>query len=128
MFHDNGRAVPGARGPLRAPPRGAGPGSDADVYRSPESALEASAYTSGDLIVATWRTLEEAERYRVRVYTGAGAVLYDRTTADTVLDVTSAELSPHPEDAELFWRIDALDALGRVVARSGLRPVAPPSP
>lgn len=105
-----------------------GPGPESDVYRSSEGALEASAYTSGDVIVTSWRPLEEAERYRVRVYTGEGAVLYDRTTADTVLDVTSGELSPRPGDAELYWRVDALDALGRVVARSGLRSVAPPSP
>lgn len=106
-------------------PDGAAPG--ADVYRAPEGALDVSAYTSGELLIATWGALEEAERYRARLYTADGAVLFDRTTVDTTLDVAPEELSAGPGNARLYWRIDALDPLGRVVARSGLRPVSPPA-
>lgn len=98
------------------------------VYRAPEGTVDVSAYTSGDLLVATWGSVQEAERYRVRVFTADGAVLYNRTAVDTTVTVMPEELSPPPGDSRLYWRIDALDPLGRVVARSGLRPVAQPPP
>lgn len=106
-------------------PDGAAP--EAGVYRAPEGALDVSAYTSGELLVAAWGALEEAERYRARLYTADGAVLFDRTTVDTTLDVAAGELSAGTGNARLYWSIDALDPLGRVVARSGLRPVSPPA-
>lgn len=102
-----------------------------DKRSVPPTLLAPTGGMSVDLATSfRWSPVEAARRYRVQVAT-------DPTFSDPIDDLTTAALSytsttPYPADADLFWRVQALDenkiGLGWSASGSFRRRLAIPSP
>ena len=98
-----------------------GPDAATTTVRGSTDSLHVVAHLGRDSLHAAWPVVRDAVRYRARLLTANAAVLLARETADTAVAVPRSMLDPSA-GATLYWDVQALDRLQRVVARSG--PVA----
>lgn len=105
---------------LYAPGGPEGPEATAPVYRSAQ--VEVTTPT-GDLDVApdtlTWRAVDGAVDYEVRLLAVDGTVLWRVTTSSPTVPVPADARAAFLPARTVVWRVDAREAGGRVVATSG---------
>jgi hypothetical protein len=99
---------------LLLPPRFESP---EPLYREPPSATTAAPVSIapvgsvGSVARLVWSSVPSADRYRVRLFTGDGSVLWENTTSDTSLVLpTAIRLTPR---VAYFWNVEARTALAR---------------
>ncbi len=80
-------------------------------------ALTITAGPAGQVILA-WTTRPDAHSYRLEIVRSDGVPVLESETADSRVVLAIADLPPRPPGVQLLARIEALDALGRVVAGS----------
>ncbi len=81
------------------------------------SALDVRALAGGTGPTAIWNIVPGAASYRVRLFTGDGGLVTEREISDTSFAVPGDSLvTPGPH----YWQVQALDRMGRELARSGL--------
>jgi hypothetical protein len=85
----------------------------------------------GPFPTLVWESVPDAHRYHVSVIDGDGRALWAWTTSDTEVVLGGFD-EPPPEHvrgprlhAPMHWHVLARDADERVIAQSGLRPIAP---
>ncbi len=96
------------------------PVSDSVVYRSASAdgvALTITSGSSGQSVLA-WTAHPDAQTYRLEIVRSDGVPVLETETADRQVVVAIDDLPPRPEGVQLLARVDALDALHQVVARS----------
>ncbi len=78
-----------------------------------------------------WQAVPDAHRYHVSVIDGDGRATWAWTTSDTQVVLGGFEEPPEEHvrgprlHAQMHWHVLARDADERVIAQSGLRPIAP---
>jgi len=103
-------------GQLRTTPPGG-------TTRGAADSLPLSASVETAELLVSWRPFAGADSYRVRLFAFDGALLYELETADTVASVPRDSVREEP--IQLFWQVQALDALRQPVARSPITPAGP---
>lgn len=73
-----------------------------------------------DLLTAAWPRLSQADVYQVRLYGPEGTLVLQRETAETTLSVPLDAAGAPQGGTEVFWQIQAFDALRNPVAQSAL--------
>jgi DNA-directed RNA polymerase specialized sigma24 family protein len=98
---------------------------DAAVLRS-ESAetlrLSVSAGPDGQ-VVLEWPSHPEADRYRIEIVRSDGLPVLESETADRRILLAIGDLPPRPAGVTLLARVEALNALRQVVAKSERQPL-----
>lgn len=92
-------------------------GDRSTAHRAPTiSAISSPALLSPVGVVAAaamlrWSSVTGADRYRTTLFDGAGAVVYEAQTSDTVIAIPdSVRLAP---DRSYFWKVEARVGFGR---------------
>jgi hypothetical protein len=85
-------------------------------------ALTITAGTDGP-VVLEWPAHPEAQSYRIEVLRSDGLPVLESETADRRVSLAVGDLPPRPEGVRLLARIEALDAMRQVVAKSGAEPL-----
>ena len=94
--------------------------SDSVVYRSASTdrvALTITKESSGRLVLA-WTSHPDAQTYRLEIVRSDGVPVLETETPGREMVVAIDDLPPRPADVQLLARIEALDGLHEVVARS----------
>lgn len=89
------------------------------VLRGPADAWQPSARVSDGALLLAWPRLPAADVYHVRLFTADGALLRERTTADSSLALPLTGLPSVESGETVYWDVRALDRLREVVARAG---------
>ncbi len=105
--------------------RGQG-GSEAAVLRGPADSISVRAAIADDTLSASWASVPDADRYRVRLFGAEGEVLAERETADTAVTIAVESLDASARTGARYWQMLALDRLRRPLSRSPLTPASPP--
>ncbi|MEX1185171.1 MAG: hypothetical protein WEA80_01100 [Gemmatimonadaceae bacterium] len=92
-----------------------------ETVRGEVDSLPVTTRADADSVFASWRPSRGGDRYRVRLLTAGGALLMERETAATTVSVAIDSLMRAAPRSVIYWDVQALDALRRVVARSGPR-------
>ncbi len=92
---------------------------DADVLRGTAVDIEVSVASEPEALTAAWPPVDAATVYVVRLHAADGTLLLEREVADTAVRVSRPALPPGTS-GELYWSVQALDALRQVVGRSAL--------
>jgi hypothetical protein len=71
-------------------------------------------------LTAAWERVGTAARYRVRLYSGDGAVLFEREQTDTSIVLAEQVLPAGQRGAQVYWEVQALSRMRQPIARSGL--------
>jgi len=74
----------------------------------------------GGKLELRWSAHDEAQMYRVEVLRSDGLPAWKRATRQTRMILDSKSLPPIPPGMSLLTRVDVLDAMGQVVARSAM--------
>ncbi len=99
---------------------------DADVLRGVAAEIEVGVASEAEALTVVWTPVDEATIYLVRLHAADGTLLLEREVADTRVRVSRQDL-PAGSGGELFWSVEALDALRQVVGRSSLVSAVPPA-
>jgi Putative zinc-finger len=94
--------------------------SDSVVYRSASAdrvALTVTNESSGQLVLA-WTSHPDAQSYRLEIVRSDGVPVLETETPGREMVVAIDDLPPRPADVQLLARIEALNGLHEVVARS----------
>jgi hypothetical protein len=84
--------------------------------------LSIAAETDGNVVLA-WPANPRAHSYRIEILRSDGVPVLKSETEDRRVVVAAGDLPERPENVELLARVEALDALGQVVASSEPRPL-----
>ena len=76
-------------------------------------------------IVLSWPEVDDAQLFVVEVFTSDGASVWRRETTSTTASLKPGELPPRP-GISFLAKVEALDTMGQVVARSDLKPLSVP--
>jgi len=95
------------------------PSPPADALRGGGEAPAVQVHQTPAGLAVSWASHAGADRYRVRVFSADGGLLWQRLTEDTTIVLAL------PAGAG-FLDLTVLDALRGVLSESGLVPVAPP--
>ncbi len=98
---------------------------EADVLRGLTAEIEVSVASEAEALTAAWTPVDQATTYQVRLHAADGTLLLEREAADTTVRVSRQELPPGTS-GELFWSVEALDALRQIVGRSSIVSALPP--
>jgi Putative zinc-finger len=101
---------------------------DSGVLRSASSdsvQLTITAGPTGQVILA-WPPHPEAHSYRIKIVRSDGVPVLESETADSRVVLAIGDLPPRPTGVQLLARIEALDALRQVAARSRPEPLPGP--
>ena len=79
--------------------------------------------TSADEVLLKWTAPPEAQTYRIEIVRSDGLPILQSDTARQGVILDFADLPPLPEGVSILARVEALDALGQVVARSDRVPL-----
>jgi Putative zinc-finger len=101
-------------------------GSEAAVLRGPADSISVHSAAAEGTLSASWASVPDADRYRVRLFDAQGEVLLERETADTALTISLDSLTALPRSGARYWQVLALDRLLRPLSRSPLTPASPP--
>ena len=74
-------------------------------------------------VVLEWPSHPEADRYRIEIVRSDGLPVLESETADRRILVAIADLPPRPDGVSLLARVEALDAMKQVVAKSEREPI-----
>ena len=101
------------------------------VERASRPSASRPAEGVGPFPTLAWQSVPDAHRYHVSVIDGDGRAMWAWTTSDTQVVLGGFD-EPPPEHvrgprlhAPMHWHVLARDADERVIAQSGLRPIAP---
>ena len=91
----------------------------ADHTRGVNPPLTISASTRERMLVATWSSAIGARSYHVRLLEADGTLLFEQQTADTSIAL-SVDFIGKGRSTIVFWDVQALNELRRVIATSSL--------
>ena len=74
-------------------------------------------------VVLEWPAHPEAQSYRIEILRSDGLPVLESETADRRVPLAVGDLPPRPDGVRLLARIEALDAMRQVVAKSGAEPL-----
>ena len=74
-------------------------------------------------VVLEWPAHPEAQSYRIEILRSDGLPVLESETADRRVALAVGDLPPRPDGVRLLARIEALDAMRQVVAKSGAEPL-----
>jgi hypothetical protein len=74
-------------------------------------------------VVLEWPSHPEAQSYRIEIVRSDGLPVLESETPDRRVGVAIADLPPRPPGIRLLARVEAVDAMRRVVAKSAAEPV-----
>jgi Putative zinc-finger len=77
-------------------------------------------------VVLAWPAHARAHSYRFEIVRSDGVPVLKSETGDRRVVLAVSDLPPRPESVTLLARVEALDALGQVVAASAPRPLPAP--
>ena len=89
-----------------------------DVVRGDQGTFTIATRLSDTLLLAFWAPRAGATRYRVRLLTANGVLVFERETADTGILLPIDSLRAVRARAPVYWQVQALDALRGVLATS----------
>ena len=99
--------------------------TDSAVLRSGETGsvtLTATAASAGEVLLE-WSAPAGAQTYRIEIVRSDGLPIVQSDTARQGVILDLADLPPLPEGVSILARVEALDSLGQVVARSDRVPL-----
>jgi putative zinc finger protein len=98
----------------------------ADQLRGPTDSIRAVASVRGRTLLISWPPTPSADRYRVRLQRSDATLVVERIVGDTAFAVSRDSLRNVTDREQAYWEVQALDALGRTIARSRLIPTRVP--
>ena len=98
----------------------------ADQLRGPTDSIRAVASVRGKTLLISWPATPSADRYRVRLQRSDATLVVERIVGDTAFAVSRDSLRNVTDREQAYWEVQALDALGRTIARSRLIPTQVP--
>ena len=101
---------------------------DSGVLRSASSDSVQLTITAGPTgqVILTWPPHPDAHSYRIKIVRSDGVPVLESETADSRVALAIGDLPPRPPGVQLLARIEALDALRQVAARSRPEPLPGP--
>ena len=90
---------------------------------APDKVLAVSAHVTSTALTAAWSRFRDAESYRIRLLGADGTLLFQREISDTSIATPIESLSVADRQRAMYWEVQALNPLRRVVARSTPVPV-----
>jgi hypothetical protein len=102
--------------------------TDPSALRGAASEIAVQLDTRQGAVAIRFGAVAGADQYRIRLFSGDGELLEERTTSDTSLTLTPAGAGSARGPSGLLLEVAALDPLLEVLASSGLVPVEPPPP
>jgi hypothetical protein len=76
------------------------------------------------MLAAAWSRVSDARSFRVRLLEADGTLLFEQLTADTSI-VLSVDSIGKGKSTVVFWDVQALNELRRVIATSSLTQARP---